>query len=195
MGKLQIPDLVYVMGPSGAGKDAVLKAARHLLTSGDRIAFAHRYVTRAPDPAHENFISLTPVEFEARRSAGLFALHWRAYGINYGIGTEVDAWRHAGFAVVVNGSREHFAGYRSRPAGFVPVLVTAPQAVLARRLAERGREDPTAQAERLRRSTQFDFASDEVLRIDNTGAIEQAATILLTLLRRHSRPRAPQTID
>ncbi len=185
---MQIPDLVYVMGPSGAGKDAILRTARRLLSGGDRIVFAHRYVTRAPDPAHENFISLTPIEFEARLSAGFFALHWRAYGIDYGIGTEVDAWRRAGFLVVVSGSREHFAGYRTLPTGFVPVLVTAPHAVLVQRLAERGREDSLAQVERLRRSTQFDILNADVLRIDNTGTIEQSATILLTLLRRRSRP-------
>lgn len=179
-------DLIYVMGPSGAGKDAVLRQARSLLTSSDRIAFAHRYVTRLPHPAHENFISLTATEFDARRRAGFFALSWNAYGLGYGIGIEIDTWRRAGFLVVVSGSREHFANYQPRPPWLVPVLVTAPQAVLAQRLAKRGREDPTAQAERLRRSTRFDPADPSVLRIDNTGTIEQAASILLDRLRQHT---------
>lgn len=189
---LQVADLVYVMGPSGAGKDAVLRTARSLLTGSDRIAFAHRYVTRPPDAGHENFVSLTAAEFEARREAGFFAFHWRAYGTEYGIGAEIDAWRRVGFVVVVSGSREHFSGYRARPPGLVPVLVTAPHAVLAQRLAERGREDPLAQAERLRRSTRFEISGPDVLRIDNTGTIAQAAAILLDLLRQRSRPNPPR---
>jgi len=183
---LQSPDLVYVMGPSGAGKDAVLRTARSLLDPGEKIAFAHRYVTRPPAQGHENFVSLTAVEFKTRRAAGLFALHWRAYGIDYGIGVEIDTWRHAGFMVVVSGSREHFGSYSIRTLGFVPVLVTAPHAVLAQRLAGRGREDPLAQAERLRRSSRFEISGPDVLRIDNTGTVEQSAAILLTRLRQRS---------
>ena len=59
------PPLVYVMGPSGAGKDTLLRAARARLEGGD-VFFAHRYITRDPVPGDENFIALSPAEFEAR---------------------------------------------------------------------------------------------------------------------------------
>ncbi len=40
---------IYVMGPSGAGKDSVLDRARALLSVNATIAFAHRYITRPSD--------------------------------------------------------------------------------------------------------------------------------------------------
>jgi len=129
--------LVYVMGPSGAGKDTLLVYARGRL-GGTGILFAHRYVTRAPLPDDENFIALSPAEFEARRELGLFLFHWAAHGTRYAIGREVEAWLARVAAVVVSGSRAHYAA--ARPPNAVPVLVTAAPEIIAARLAARGRE-------------------------------------------------------
>lgn len=178
------PVLAYVMGPSGAGKDTVLGLARGALKAGEKIAFAHRYVTRPADPRHENFIALTPAEFETRQAAGLFAFDWSAHGFRYAVGVEIEAWRRAGFAVVVSGSRAHFQSLPAWPPRLVPVLVTAPPDVLARRLAARGREPPAAQVERLRRAARFAPTGPGLVTIDNSGPPETAAAALLDLLRR-----------
>ncbi|MCD6074356.1 MAG: phnN, partial [Rhodospirillales bacterium] len=135
-----LPPIVYVMGPSGAGKDSLLRFARINLGPSDRIAFAHRYITRPPDVAGENHIALTREEFELRRAADLFALHWSAHDTLYGIGLEIDAWRQQGLLVIINGSRQHFATLPADPATIIPVLVTATPNILAARLAGRGRE-------------------------------------------------------
>ena len=45
--------LVYVMGPSGAGKDSLLSFARSALAD-EPVVFAHRYITR-PAGQGENF--------------------------------------------------------------------------------------------------------------------------------------------
>ena len=50
---LDFPPLVYVMGPSGAGKDFILRFARANINPAEKIAFAHRYITRAPETAGE----------------------------------------------------------------------------------------------------------------------------------------------
>lgn len=142
---------VYVMGPSGAGKDTVLRLARSGLAAGERIAFAHRYVTRPPDPRHENYVSLSAAEFDTRQGAGLFAFEWAAHDLRYAIGVEVEVWRRVGFTVVISGSRAHFNSLRPHPADLIPVLITAPPHVLTQRLAKRGREDAAGQAERLQR--------------------------------------------
>ena len=85
--------LVYVMGPSGAGKDSVLERARALLSADLPIAFAHRYITRPADVGGENHVALSRAEFALRRAHGLFAFHWHAHGNDYGIGQEIHAWR------------------------------------------------------------------------------------------------------
>ena len=79
------------MGPSGAGKDSVLRYARERL-AGSGVLFAHRYITRPPVAGDENFVSLDPAEFAARRARGLFAFDWEAHGCLYGIGLEIEAW-------------------------------------------------------------------------------------------------------
>lgn len=170
------------MGPSGAGKDTLLALARARL-AGEPFAFAHRYITRAPVAGDENFVSLTPAEFDVRRAEGLFAFAWNARGVDYGIGYEIALWREAGLTVVVSGSRADWLGGAPARAGAVPILVDAAPATLAARLAARGREDPTQIAARLARAAAFDTEFPGLVRIDNDGAPETAAAALVTALR------------
>src|SRR5260370_9046962 len=100
--------LVYVMGPSGAGKDSVMSRARALLPAEAPVVFAHRYITRPVGAGGENHIALSPPEFALRRAHGLFAFHWQAHGNHYGIRRESYSWRTAGLTVVLSGSPEHF---------------------------------------------------------------------------------------
>jgi ribose 1,5-bisphosphokinase len=88
--------LIYVMGPSGAGKDSLLDFARNRLQA-EPILFAHRYITR-PSGNGEAHVELSVEEFEARSTLGLFALEWSSHGLRYGIGIELDAWLERGSA-------------------------------------------------------------------------------------------------
>lgn len=176
--------LVYVMGPSGAGKDAVLHQARAGLRPGEKIAFAHRYITRPPDPQHENYVALTEAEFATRRDAGLFTFHWRAHGFQYAIGTEIDAWRRAGFLVVISGSREHFKSLAPPPTAVVPILITASPEIQAARLAARGRESAAGIAARLERNAALTLEDPAITKLDNSGALSDATSRFLDLLRR-----------
>ncbi|HEY3597757.1 MAG TPA: phosphonate metabolism protein/1,5-bisphosphokinase (PRPP-forming) PhnN, partial [Paraburkholderia sp.] len=81
--------LIYVMGPSGAGKDTLLHFARDHV-AGAPVVFAHRYITRSTGSG-ENHIALSIDEFEARSALGLFALEWSSHALRYGIGIELDA--------------------------------------------------------------------------------------------------------
>ena len=74
--------LIYLMGPSGAGKDSLLAALR---ADADRAPLvAHRYITRPADAGCENHIALSEPEFLRRRAKGLFALDWQAHQQRYG---------------------------------------------------------------------------------------------------------------
>jgi ribose 1,5-bisphosphokinase len=176
--------IVYVMGPSGAGKDSVLNAARQALAPGERVAFAHRYITRPPNAGNENHVSLSEAEFEVRRTAGLFAFDWTAHGLRYAIGAEIHLWQKAGFVVVVSGSREHYATLRPRPAGLLPVLITASSDALRYRLTSRGRDDTASIEERLARAREHGINDPNLIEIDNSGALDVAAGNFLAVLRR-----------
>jgi ribose 1,5-bisphosphokinase len=174
--------LVYVMGPSGAGKDSVLERARSLLSVDTPIAFAHRYITRPADVGGENHVALTRAEFALRRAHGLFAFHWHAHGNDYGIGREVEAWRAAGLTVVVSGSREHYEKVAGNDPGLHPVLITAALDKLRARLAQRGREDAVAAASRLARGEAHAVRDPKVVTIVNDGALDAAAEAFVRLL-------------
>jgi ribose 1,5-bisphosphokinase len=176
--------LIYVMGPSGAGKDSLLGYARERV--GADVMFAHRYITRAVADG-ENHIALTHDEFASRLSYGLFAMHWDSLGLRYGIGIELDAWLARGVPVVVNGSRQHALSALERYPHAKFVHIDAAPAVLAARLARRGREDARQIEARLARRPAFELPSQaDVVRIDNSGMLAEAGLHLLELLK-HTR--------
>ena len=174
--------LVYVMGPSGAGKDTLLAFARHRL-SGSRVLFAHRYITRAADAGGENHVHLSHEEFGARADLGLFALQWSSHGLRYGIGIEIETWMGQGFTVVVNGSREYFEQALARYPALRAVHIDARPDVLAARLASRGRETLEEARARLARRVPFVVPPHVALAtIDNSGALEEGGSALLDVL-------------
>ncbi|MGL4204494.1 MAG: ribose 1,5-bisphosphokinase, partial [Enterobacter roggenkampii] len=114
--------LIWLMGPSGSGKDSLLSALRQ--QEHPQLLVAHRYITRAANAGSENHIALSEQEFFTRAGQNLLALSWHANGYYYGIGIETDLWLHAGFDVLVNGSRAHLSQARARyGAALLPVCL------------------------------------------------------------------------
>ncbi|WP_244816574.1 phosphonate metabolism protein/1,5-bisphosphokinase (PRPP-forming) PhnN [Caballeronia sp. Lep1P3] len=180
MSKSDSAKLIYVMGPSGAGKDSLLSFARERV--GASVMFAHRYITREIGDG-ENHIALTHDEFASRLSHGLFAMHWESLGLRYGIGIEVDVWLARGVPVVVNGSRQHAETALSRYPDACFVHIDAAPAVLAARLARRGREDARQIEARLARKPAFELPGHaRVVRIDNSGLLADAGARLLDVV-------------
>lgn len=171
--------LVYLMGASGVGKDTLLAAAR---SRHPEWLVAHRYVTRESG-ASENSVALSVEEFAVRRRAGLFCLSWEAHGLCYGLGIELEAWLGRDAIVLVNGSRRALPDARCRfGERLLPVLVTAPEALLRQRLLTRGREGPEAIEARLARHRRLTASLPEVVRIDNAGTPEASLAALARLL-------------
>lgn len=123
-----------VVGPSGAGKDTLIAGAC-ALDPGLRLV--RRVITRPTDAGGEDFEGVTEDAFLARRAAGEFALDWQAHGLRYGIPA---AQLQGTGPVLFNGSRAALPAAMALIPGLVVILVTAPAAVLAARLAARGRE-------------------------------------------------------
>ncbi|MBN3858525.1 phosphonate metabolism protein/1,5-bisphosphokinase (PRPP-forming) PhnN [Paraburkholderia sp. Ac-20340] len=175
--------LVYVMGPSGAGKDTLLGYARKRLAV-EGVVFAHRYITRE-EGGGENHIALTEAEFEARSRQGLFALEWRSHALRYGVGVEIEQWLALGCTVVVNGSRAYVSEALARYPRMTLVHVNAAQHVLAARLASRARETPEQVAERLARRAPFVVPEGATfVQIDNSGRLEDAGAALVAAVQR-----------
>jgi ribose 1,5-bisphosphokinase len=173
--------LYYVMGPSGAGKDSVLAWVREH-GAGHGVLCAHRYITRPAHAGGENHVALSEAEFQSREQRGLFALTWRAHGLHYGIGNEVEHWLARGADVLVNGSRGAFDKACERFPSLRPVLITASAQSIAKRLAARGRETEADIAARLARIDAYPTPPGGVV-IHNDGCLAEAGATLLRTIR------------
>ncbi|MCX7384785.1 MAG: phosphonate metabolism protein/1,5-bisphosphokinase (PRPP-forming) PhnN [Alphaproteobacteria bacterium] len=181
--------LVLVVGPSGAGKDTLMAAARARLEGDARFRFVRRDITRAPDAGGEDHTAVSPAEFAARRAAGAYALSWEAHGLCYGIPADIVGHIASGGVAIANVSR----GVLLEAAARFPTLVleiTAPIAVLARRLAARGRESETDIAARLARAVALPAGLD-VVTVMNDGAVEDGVALVLAALSRAAESARP----
>jgi ribose 1,5-bisphosphokinase len=159
--------LVLVVGPSGAGKDTLLTAARAAFAGDLRFRFIQRVITRPADGGAEAHEAVSEAEFVTRS----FALFWQAHGLRYGIPATIETDLAAGLVVVANVSRAVIADAARRYPVRV-IEVTAPPDVLAARLAARGRDTAAAITARLTRTVPVpgDIAVDRVVN-DSTPEI------------------------
>jgi ribose 1,5-bisphosphokinase len=178
--------LIYLVGPSGAGKDSVLARLREVSRPADRLLVAHRYITRPADAGGENHVALSEHEFLQRRDAGCFALHWQSHGLHYGIGSEIELWLAQGLSVVVNGSRAHAANLAETCPHAEVVEVTAAETTIRQRLLARGRENAAAVDARLARNRALAYCPASY-RILNEGSLDEAAQRLLSWARGETR--------
>lgn len=174
--------LVLVVGPSGAGKDALIAGAREELDGDPRFSFPERVVTR-PAHAAEDHATLSDAAFVEMAQRGGFALTWQAHGLRYGVPASIDEAISKGCTAVVNVSRTICGEAHRRYERAYVLLIDCPVEVRAARLASRGREEAGAVQARIDRSvTEFDPASVDA-RIDNAGTLEDGVRQLVAALR------------
>lgn len=173
--------LVLVVGPSGAGKDTLIAAARAALRDDPRFVFPRRVVTRQAVAALEDHDSVTADEFALRERNGAYALAWEAHGLRYGLPASLVDDLGAGRLVVVNASRAMTGAAAEKFPGMRVVLVDAAPEVRAGRLAGRGRETAGEIAARLGRDVQTMLPG--AIRVDNSGALADGIASFLAALR------------
>ena len=174
--------LVLVVGPSGAGKDSLIEAARQALRGQPGYVFPHRIITRRSDPGSEEHVTLSEADFTRRQAAGDFFLHWPAHGLHYALPASIAADLAASATVVANVSRSVVDEARRRHPATSVIFVTAPAAVLEQRLLARGREDLAAVRARLARSSAAP-AGPGVATVINDGPLAVAAAQFLAVLK------------
>ncbi|MGL9620347.1 phosphonate metabolism protein/1,5-bisphosphokinase (PRPP-forming) PhnN [Bradyrhizobium sp. U531] len=173
--------LVLVVGPSGAGKDTLLRLAQAACSDDPGIVFPRRIVTRASS-ADEDNVAVSQDEFCRARDHGDFAVHWEAHGHFYALPRDIDDEIRAGRAVVANVSRTVIAALRRAYAHVVVVAITALPEVLAQRLAARARQSDGNIAERLTRSVDDRSAQADVT-ILNAGSADYHGRQLVRVIK------------
>ncbi len=171
---------VFVCGPSGAGKDSVLRWANGQLRHHAGIVFSRRMITRPPELGSDHE-PVTPDRYARLLGSGALSWAWEAHGFHYGISSAYASEVAKGKVVVINGSREHVAAQDANSQVRV-VQVLADQQELLQRLQRRGRDSAASVQQRLQRNSQFaEFTED--LRIYNQGELAQAGGQLAAYLR------------
>jgi ribose 1,5-bisphosphokinase len=173
--------LVLVVGPSGAGKDTLLRLAQAACIDDHNVVFPRRVVTRESS-ADEDNMAMSHDDFRRAREHGDFAVHWEAHGHSYALPIEINDDIRAGRAVVANVSRTVIGALRQDYANVVVVAITAPPDVLAQRLAARARHSDGNIADRLTRSVDDASAHADVT-ILNAGSADYHSRHLLRVIR------------
>jgi ribose 1,5-bisphosphokinase len=183
--------LIYLMGPSGSGKDTLIDAVREPLKALN-CKVVRRVITRSAESAGEEAVGVSQGEFERLRRNGDFALYWHANGLYYGIPVEIDQWLRDGCDVLVNGSRGHLSQARQRYPALLAVLLTVKDEVLRERLLRRGRESRVEIEARLGRNEQFvgggAIGHSQIYRLDNSGDLAITVANLLSWLSLSVKP-------
>ena len=179
--------LVMVVGPSGAGKDALIAGARAAFKGDDGFVFVDRHVSRPAHPS-EVHVSVSAAAFADATARRKYALTWTAHGINYGIPATINDHIRSGRTVVFNASRAIVAEARRGYAQPWVVLIDCPVEIRAARMVLRGREEPLELRQRLTRTVDgFDEAWVGV-RVDNSCALEIGIARFIAALRDIAAP-------
>ena len=175
--------LVLVVGPSGAGKDTLMAAAKAQLADDPTFVFARRVITRDAVASLEDHDTIDLPGFDAARARGDYALSWEAHGLCYGVPVAIDAAIAEGRTVVMNGSRRMIGDAQARYPRSMVALITADPAVRAKRLAGRGRETEAEIADRLAHEGAPVPDGIETVRIDNSADLDTAVAALIRALK------------
>ena len=174
--------IILVVGPSGAGKDTLIKLAQSACVHDGNIVFPRRVVTRKAT-AFENHDSVSADDFWQAHGEGKFAVQWEAHGHCYALPCTINNDIRANRTVVANVSRTVIEEMRRAYVHAVVVSIMAPAQVLAERLESRRRSSDGQLAERLVRKVDAAASAPDVT-ITNIGSAERHARELVRIIRR-----------
>jgi phosphonate metabolism protein PhnN/1,5-bisphosphokinase (PRPP-forming) len=169
--------LILITGGPGVGRDTLFAGAAAVLGDDARFRFVQRETTEPGRPG-----SLDRQSFRSRADAGSYALCWQAAGHAYGLRADqlADA---AGPLLVVATAARTLVPEASRRYPTRVIEVTAPAALVARRLAALGRSDAVETAARAARGASLPLPVERDV-VVNDGTVDQGVRRLVGVLIR-----------
>jgi len=175
--------VVVVVGPSGSGKDTLLKAAHAHFEENSQVTFARRVITRPCDPKSEIHDSVSQELFLQQREAGAFSISWQANNLYYGIPADVHDDVAQGKNVIINGSRAAIPEFRKQFSSLRVISITVAKDELFDRLKNRKRESIEEIEARLVRNDRLgELSGEDVSTIDNSGPRGSSIPEFISLL-------------
>lgn len=174
--------VVYLVGPSGAGKDTLLTGAQKTLVDHEHLHFIQREVTRPANAGSEAHAAVTMDVFLQLEKNAYYALSWRANGHAYGIPRSSLEKLTSGDVAVISGSRGALHRAREIFPHCLVICVTAPRELLRKRLEARRRETGAEIDARLDRADALSISGEDVIEICNDGEVESGVARLVAVL-------------
>ena len=175
--------LIYVMGPSGAGKDSLLDWLKSRLPPQSPIRFAKRTIDRPLQALGEQHESVDAASFERLQKEKSFAMHWlangRQYGVRHGelIPLQQQQW------LLVNGSRAYLPEALRQFDGLTVLHISASADILRARLLVRQRETPEVVEARVQRAVAFSVPPTcRCVNVLNDTSLDEAGAMLISEL-------------
>ncbi len=175
--------LMYVMGPSGAGKDSLLDWLKNKLPPKAPIHFAKRTIDRPLQALGEQHESVDSATFERLQEAQSFAMHWHANGRQYGVRhAELEPLKQHQW-LLVNGSRAYLPEALRQFKGLSVLHISASAHILRARLLARQRETPEAVEARVQRAVAFSVPPTcHCVSVLNDTSLDEAGAVLMNAL-------------
>lgn len=174
--------LILIVGPSGSGKDTLLRAVRQRFSCSSSLDFVRRYITRPPDNNEDNYY-VDRSCFKVLKYNGFFVSDWQAHGNEYGIPRNVISRSNGYQRLLCSVSRGAIGDFEQFYDDVTVLQVTASKDVLRKRLQGRGRENLEDIEKRLARAEHPVHARDLIC-FDNSHSLEQSQRDFICLLEK-----------
>lgn len=167
--------IVLIVGPSGVGKDTLLRYAREEF--GNKLNFAKRYITRKSDLNESNYY-IDNYAFEILKHNGYFASSWNAHENYYGI---AKRFINPGMNII-SISRSKIKDFENQYNNVYTVNITIPKELLKQRLFFRARESEDQIEKRLSRNYEK-IEAKKLINFDNSTSLEESKVRFKKLLK------------
>jgi ribose 1,5-bisphosphokinase len=174
-------NIVLVVGPSGSGKDTLLRSARNNFAGKGTITFARRYITRPPDENEDNYY-VDVIGFDHLQKSGFFLSTWQAHQNHYGIPEHMVRESNSYSTIVCSISRSAIEDFDSRYGNVLTIHVTAEKDILRDRLLKRGREGKADIEKRLARAEK-EVKANNLIIFDNSRNLRESCARFNSLIQ------------